>query len=320
MLPFWLSIGALSLFQGAVAALPRAVAPCSRGSWGCPSWSTWLERWGARAWALILPASVVVFVIVARAAAHASAQTLTYVALVAVPLLAMVALGWLTGRAHPARALLVPVLFALAWADRGGLAGQGAAVLLSGLSCAALGVLLARLTPARWLALGICAMAIADTAFVVSDLLQQPNSVLNAAHPAAGLPRLQSAAFGSAVMGYGDLFVAGVLGGLLARTAGRRTQLRGAAVTALFALGFDLLFFAVSELPATVPVALALLAVSRELGLRGEPRRATALSDGSRARGLGHFRVRLGGHAQSSVSGERLSAPHTPPGAVRQPA
>ena len=44
---------------------------------------------------------------------------------------------------------------------------------------------------------------------VVSEELQRPNNALNAAHPAAGLPRLQSAVFGSAAMGYGDLFVAG---------------------------------------------------------------------------------------------------------------
>ena len=270
MLPFWLSIAALSLLQGAVVAMPRAASPVARSTRGSPGVGAWLDRLGAGAWAVILPASIVVFVIVARAAAHASAQTLTYIALVAVPALAMLALGWLTGRARPAPALAAAVaLFALAWADRGGLAGQGAAALLSGFSCAALGVVLARVTPARWLALGICAMAIADTAFVVSDLLRQPNSVLNAAHPAAGLPRLQSAAFGSAVMGYGDLFAAGVLGGLVARAAGRRVQLRAAALTALLAVCFDFLFFAVSELPATVPVALALVALSGELGLRG---------------------------------------------------
>ncbi len=122
----------------------------------------------------------------------------------------------------------------------------------------ALGVLLAAVTPPRWLAAGIVAMALADTALVVSDLLQRPNNALNAAHPAAGLPRLQSAVFGSAVMGYGDLFIAGALGGLLAATVGRSAQLRAAALTAILALGFDLLFFAVDELPATVPVALAL--------------------------------------------------------------
>jgi hypothetical protein len=266
MLPFWLSIGALSLFQGAVVAMPQGAV--SAGGWAAWSWPARVERVGARAWALVLPASVVVFVIVARAASGASAQTLTYAALIAVPLLAMLALGWLIGPPRPARALLAVPLFALAWADRGGLAGQGAAVLLSGLSCAALGVALARVTPAGWLALGIVTMSLADTAFVVSDLLQAPNSVLNAAQPAAGLPRLQSAAFGSAVMGYGDLFVAGVLGGLVAARARHRSRLRAAAVTALLAVCFDFLFFAVLELPATVPVALALIALSGELGLR----------------------------------------------------
>ena len=82
------------------------------------------------------------------------------------------------------RALLVAPLFALAWADRGGLAGEAAALALSALSCVALGVLLAAVTPPRWLAAGIVAMAVADTTLVVSELLQRPNNALNAAHPA----------------------------------------------------------------------------------------------------------------------------------------
>ncbi|HWX52502.1 MAG TPA: hypothetical protein VNY34_04375, partial [Solirubrobacteraceae bacterium] len=210
-------------------------------------------------WALVPPMSIIAFVLVAGAAEQASAEGLTYLALCAVPPLAALALGWLSRGARPARALLVVPLFALAWADRGGLAGEAAAVALSALSCVTLAVLLAAVTPPRWLAAGIIAMAAADTAFVVSDLLRRPNDVLNAAHPAAGLPRLQSAALGSAVMGYGDLFVAALLGALLALVARDALQLRGAALTALLALGFDLLFFFVSELPATVPVALALV-------------------------------------------------------------
>jgi len=142
------------------------------------------------------------------------------------------------------------------------LAGEGAALVLSAFSCAALGVLLAAVTPPLWLAGGIVAMAVTDAALVIGDLLQRPNSALNAAHPPAGLPRLQSAAFGSAVMGYGDLFIAGALGGLLALGGDGREQSRVAALTAVFALAFDLLFFAVPELPATVPVALALLVVT----------------------------------------------------------
>jgi hypothetical protein len=75
----------------------------------------------------------------------------------------------------------------------------------------------------------------------------------------AGLPQLQDAVFGSAVIGYGDLFIAGALGGLLAANLGRRSQLHAALLTSAFALAFDLLFFFVDELPATVPVALALI-------------------------------------------------------------
>lgn len=250
MLPFAISIALLSLLQGALVALPGSIS------------ADRLQRLRSRRWALVPPLSVIGFVVIASLAEHASAQGLTYLALVAVPALAALALGWLAWFAQPPRpvlTLLVAPLFALAWLDRGGLAGEGAAVLLTALSCGALGVLIATVTPPRWLEAGVVAMALADTALVVSDLLQRPNNALNAAHPAAGLPRLQSALFGSAVMGYGDLFVAGVLGGLLAITVPRATQLRVAALTALLALSFDLLFYAVDELPATVPVATALV-------------------------------------------------------------
>jgi hypothetical protein len=249
MLPFWISIGALSLVQGALVALPHA------------RWLEDLSRLRDRRWALIPPLSVIGFVFVAGAAERASAKGLTYLALVAVPILAAVALGWLTPGARRARIVLVPILFALAWALPGDLLGQASALALSALSCITLGVLLAAVTPPRWLGAGVIAMAIADTALVVSDLLQRPNNALNAAHPAAGLPRLQSASFGSAVMGYGDLFVVAVLGALLAVALGRSEQLRGAALTAAIAVAMDFLFFFVDELPATVPAALTLIAV-----------------------------------------------------------
>ena len=266
MLPFWLSIAVLSLVQGVVVALPRTPR--------IPA----LAHLRGRRWAVIPPASVVGFVLVARAAESASAQALTYLALVAVPLLAVLALGWLAQGARPLFVLVAAPLFVLAWVDRGGLAGNIAALILSALSCVALGALLAAVTPPPWLAGGIVAMALADTALVISDLLQRPNNALNAAHPAAGLPRLQSEVFGSAVMGYGDLFIAGVLGGLLASTLGRPGQLRGALWTALLALCFDLLFFLVDELPATVPVALALalVALLRRRGRSGLRPRATS--------------------------------------------
>jgi hypothetical protein len=276
MLPFWLSILLLSLAQGGIVALARVPeAPA-------------LTRLRARRWALVPPLSVLGFVLVGGLAERASAQALTYLALVAVPLLAAAALGQLTRGARPAAALLAPALFALAWADAGALPGQAAALVLSAFSCVALGALLATVTPPRWLAAGIVAMALADAALVVADLLQRPNHALNAAHPAAGLPRLQSALLGSATMGYGDLFIAGVLGALLARSLGGRVQTGAALLAAALAASFDLLFFFVDELPATVPVALtliAVLAVRRRRSALALPARAPAATAPAQAPG-----------------------------------
>ena len=154
-------------------------------------------------------------------------------------------------------------LFALAWADRGGLAGEAAAVALDALSCVD-----ARRrcsSPSRralLVKLGIVAMAAADTWLVVSDLLQAPNNALNAAAPVAHLPQLQRAVFGSAVMGYGDLFIAALLGALLASQP-RAARCGAALAVGASALAFDLLFFVVDELPATVPIALTLLLSKR---------------------------------------------------------
>ena len=64
--------------------------------------------------------------------------------------------------------------------------------------------------------------------------------------------------FGDVLLGYGDLFVAAVLGGVLARE--RRAQWPMAAFTLVLAGAFDLLFLVLRELPATVPVALAVIA------------------------------------------------------------
>ncbi|MGN6588229.1 MAG: hypothetical protein ACTHKT_12295 [Solirubrobacterales bacterium] len=243
MLPFWLSIGALSLLQAVLVAAPKP--PLS-----------FLSRLQSRWWALVLPLSIVV-VISAIALDSASARFLTYLALFAVPPLAAAALAWLIRGARWELALLVIPIFAVAWAAKGSLSGQTAALALSALACVTLGWLVACIVPPRWLKLGIYVMAAVDAYLVTSDLLQGPNAVLNTAAPGGGLPRLQLASFGSAVMGFGDLFIAATLGALLA-SYGRRLQLRGAALAAVICLAFDLLFFAVDELPATVPIALTL--------------------------------------------------------------
>lgn len=257
MLPFWLSIGVLSLVQAALVAAPQPPLPIL------------LESLQSRWWALVLPLSIVV-VISAVALDPASARFLTYLALVTVPPLAAAAPAWLVRGARRELALLAIPLFAVAWAAKGELGGQTAALTLSALACVTLGWLIACVVPPRWLKLGIFLMAAVDTYLVATDLLQGPNAVLNTAAPTADLPRLQLASFGSALMGFGDLFVAATLGAILAYD--RRLQLRGAALAAVIGLTFDLLFFAVDELPATVPIALTLAALELPVRWRTDRR------------------------------------------------
>jgi len=280
-MPFWASISILGLVQAALVALPAARPR-----------PAWIERLSSPWWALV-PALSIAAVIGAIEISPSSADALTYIALVCVPPLGAYALGALT------RVCLYPpdtrvktysrgdlgwlapisvatVLFALAWISPHSLIGEAAATALSGLACVTLGWLLVCGVPARWLRFGVYAMAVIDTVYVSLDLLQGPNAVLNAAAPAGGLPQLQAVHFGSALMGFGDLFVAALVGCLLAsdRRAPNRDgrgslggpgrggsvnrQLLGAALVAVLAPSFDLLFFAVDELPSTVPVAIAL--------------------------------------------------------------
>jgi hypothetical protein len=246
-LPFIPSDAGLLALQAAVVAAPRPVARLA-----------WLDRFQGRGWALVPIGSIVVVVFSIRYVSDTAAG-LTWLALIAVPLLAAAGLGWAARGSRPRAALLAIPLFALAWAAKTSLVGEASGALLSALSCVTLGVLLAAVTPPAWLKAGIVLMAAADSWLVVSDLLQAPNAALVAAHPPAGLPQLQSEIFGTVSMGYGDLFVAALLGAVLASQW--RRQWQAALLTLAIASVFDLLFLAISELPATVPVALALIVV-----------------------------------------------------------
>ena len=241
---FAVSICVLTLVQAALIVVPAAHE--------IPALARLRGRW----WALIPAASVVAVVFGVRAVSGL-ADGLTYLALVAVPPLAALALGWAMRASRPWFALAAAVLFAVAWADRQGLVGESAGLALDALSCVTLGALLVAVSPRALVKAGIVAMAVVDIWLVVSDLLQAPNAAVNAAAPIAHLPQLQRVVFGSAVMGYGDLFVAALFGALLA--AQPRLALRGAAIAGVVGLLMDLLFLVVRELPATVPIAISLL-------------------------------------------------------------
>jgi hypothetical protein len=230
--------------QGVLVALPAAGIPGR------------LVRFTSRGWALIAPLSIAV-VVAAIALFPQVADALTWVALILVPIGAMLALGWAMHGAQPASAIVAALLFAYCWAQVGTLTGDAAAAALTALSTVTVGRLLAGLVPGLWLKAGIVAMAIIDSILVFGNQLQGPNATLNAAIPVPGAPQLQYLDLHYASMGYGDVFVAGLLGGILA-AEGRRQVLPGLLVFVLAAL-WDLLFLHFNTLPATVPVAVAVV-------------------------------------------------------------
>ena len=230
--------------QSACVALPAA---------GVPSWA---ERFRGRAWALVAPLSIAL-VVGAIAVIPFTADVLTWVALVLVPIGCALALGWAMHGARPWLAVLAAPLLALAWAVPDTRIGQIATTLLILGSAVTVGRLLAGAAPLLLLKAGVVAMAASDAYLVFSGQLEAPNAVLVAAAPGLGLPQLQSAGFGHAGLGYGDFFAAAVVGAILAAEA--RPQLVAALAMLIVTLAWDQLFLVYDILPATIPPALVLL-------------------------------------------------------------
>jgi hypothetical protein len=250
----------LTLAQCACVALPVA---------GLPRWA---QRFRTGAWALVLPLSIAV-VVFAIAVLPSTADVLTWVALLLVPPGCALALGWAARGARPWLAVLAAPLLALAWAVPDTRVGQLATTALILGSAVTLGRLLAGAAPLPLLKAGVIAMAAVDAYLVFSGQLEAPNAVLVAAEPGLGLPRLQSAGFGPAGLGYGDFFAAAVVGGILA--AERAPQLIPAVAMLAISLGWDQLFLVYDVLPATIPPALVLVGTElwRERRRRSRPER-----------------------------------------------
>lgn len=247
LLPYSGQNVALTAAQALLVALPAA---------GLPRWA---RRFAGVSWWLVLPGSILV-VVGLLAVLPGAADALTWLALLAIPPLAAAALGWAMHGARPGFAVLAAAPVVVALTAVGARSGELAALVLTALSCVTLGRLLAGGAPTPWLRAGLVVMAIADAILVFSGGLEQPNATLIAAAPAPGLPRLQFAGLDGASLGYGDLFVAGVLGGVLAAEGvSRARQTAAAAATLLASLTFDLLFAVTDTLPATVPVAVVTL-------------------------------------------------------------
>jgi hypothetical protein len=192
------------------------------------------------------------------AVSDAGAGVLTWIALLLVPPGCALAFGWAAHAARPWLGVLaIPALAAATAAPDDPLGRVGRLVLIAG-SVVAVGRLLAGAAPVTLLKAGVVAMAGIDAAVIFGDLFDRENALFDAAVPAAGLPRLQVAELGDASTDYGDFFVAGLVGGILA--AERRPQLAAALATFAVAQAFNQLFLVVDSLPGTVPPALAMLA------------------------------------------------------------
>jgi hypothetical protein len=238
----------LATIQGALVALPRPLADAR------------LARLRSPAWALAGPGSLLVGTF-GVLAVPSLASGLAILAAVATPVLAFIAV---VAVIHGGRRelLLVPVALAAVALGASGLAAQLAATLLTALGCLTLGAAIARLTPTRWLQVGVLAMAVIDVLLIVLGIGQQATALLGNALSGAE-PAFHRAELGPIRKDYPDLVLAAVLGGVV---AGRASQRRTAVLVGLLATANGGLFAFADILPATVPLVLALILVDRTPG------------------------------------------------------
>jgi hypothetical protein len=234
----------LDAAQALCVALPAAGAPAV------------LLRLRGAGWAVVGPVAVV-GTVVAITLASASADVITWISFLLIPPGCALALGWAAHGARPWLAVLAVVLLAVAIAGPDDPAGRVARLALIVGSCATVGRLLAAATPLTLLKVGVVAMAVVDSVFIFGDFFGEQNAMFNAAAPAAGLPRLQVADIGHTSTDYGDFFIAGVVGAILAFE--RRPQAIAALLTLVAAELWNQLFLVVDSLAGTVPPALVLV-------------------------------------------------------------
>lgn len=239
-MPFWLAYLLLCALQAATVALPvrtlRPALPASRAGALVP---------------LVLIAVASVVLATSSTAAHAAVD----LASVGTPIAALAAVLIVPHRLRLPVGAVALAAGALSFSS----SGDAARCVAIALACITFAALVAPLAPVRLLQLAIFGTAAADVLLVLSRHMERAADALARAPTPGGLPRFQDATLGPAAMGYGDLFLAALLGALVARgDTGRRSLVAGALLAG--AAAFGLLFFRTDLLPATVPVAVALLA------------------------------------------------------------
>lgn len=181
----------------------------------------------------------------------------TALAAFAVPVLALAA-GLHVRRWAVPLALAAPLLWWAAAAARPSAWAELAADLLIILAAVTLARLTAWVAP-RWALVAGVLLATAVDIWQVSRIEVQPVAqALGVAVPPAGLPSLQELRLGGATMGWGDAYIAALVGAVVA--ASRRAAVAAVVGCAVGGALLGVLFVWVDFVPATVSAAVGLVA------------------------------------------------------------
>ncbi len=227
----------LCAVQAAVVLLPR------------PSRALLRSRWLG-----LLPLAAIAGGVLLIGASPAFAQRATDLAAIATPILA---LGGLAAFRVRWLALLAPVAYAVAWRGSARPADLATDLLIAG-ACATLAWLTGMVAPRGALAVGIVVATVVDVyQVIVTEQVQPVAEALHGAVPIEHLPRLQEAIWDGATMGWGDMYLAALLGTVLARSV-RGIRVEAALVVFVSGVLLGFAFAVLDTLPATVPVSAAL--------------------------------------------------------------
>jgi hypothetical protein len=211
-------------------------------------------------------AAMVVGVGLVRVLGGSGASFLAYLGTIATPALAA-ALGFTARWRMP---LLVTAaaaaLYVVAWQATGHPAEAAGALLIGG-ACLAIASVVGPITPARYLAVGLVVLIVADVYLVWGNRQVEPTTlalqnvhlphVAVTGHRSRPLPSLQQIDLGNSSMGWLDFLAPALLGAVVGRDTRRR--LAAAVAVAVAALAWGFLLEVTSPIPATVPILAGLL-------------------------------------------------------------
>lgn len=194
--------------------------------------------------------------VIALGAIPGAVAAVTDLAALAVPPLALVAALHVRRWALPL-AVVSPLLWLAAWR----LPTSGWTQLAGDLLIVLAGVSLGRLTgwiaPRGALVVGVLIATVVDIWQVLTVQVAPVSQALAAAAPPKGLPGLQQLELLGASMGWGDVYLAALVGAIVAVSV--RATVAATAATAIAGLLLGLLFGTLDLLPATVPPTVGLL-------------------------------------------------------------